>query len=223
MDEYVDKLSKRAMQFVYNSEIYSRQEVAETATGRNIDMQAVYDTLYPLVKAMAKDWEFMVGTISDVTEIPVTYSFTFSKDFKLKSIDGYYDDLSVANTAGASPYVKGAIEDDIARIVYAENPNELAKYFTLKAFNPFPGDLPETISLKMSQSFTPKFYKTLYSVFGFVFDELERDNPGFYLLNRAKQWGLLKAKVESYIPEEKAPVLNFPIIPKTETTEETAE
>ena len=86
MDEYVDKLSKRAMQFVYNSEIYSRQEVAETATGRNIDMQAVYDTLYPLVKAMAKDWEFMVGTISDVTEIPVTYSFTFSKDFKLKSV-----------------------------------------------------------------------------------------------------------------------------------------
>ena len=85
-------------------------------------MQAVYDTLYPLVKAMAKDWEFMVKTIADVTDLNIpTVSFTFSKDFKLKSIDGYYADLNLANTAGASQYVKGAIEDDIARIVYAED------------------------------------------------------------------------------------------------------
>jgi hypothetical protein len=84
MDGYVEKLSKRALQMVYNSEIYSREQIAETATGRNIDMQAVYDTLYPLVKAMAKDWEFMVTTIADITDLSIpTISFTFSKDFKL--------------------------------------------------------------------------------------------------------------------------------------------
>ena len=207
MDQYVKDLSKQALQFVYNSEIYSREQVAETATGRNIDMQAVYDTLYPLVKAMAKDWEFMVNTISDITEIPVTCSFTFSKDFKLKSIDGYYADLSIASTAGASPYVKGAIEDDIARIVYAEDKPALAKYFTLKAFHPFPGDTPETIALKMSQPYTPEFYKVLYSVFGFVFDDLERETPGFYELNRAAQYKLLQAKIATLIPEKREPVL----------------
>jgi hypothetical protein len=210
MDQYVKDLSKQALQFVYNSEIYSREQVAETATGRNIDMQAVYDTLYPLVKAMAKDWEFMVNTISDITEIEVTASFTFSKDFKLKSIDGYYADLSLANTAGASPYVKGAIEDDIARIVYAEDKPALAKYFTLKAFHPFPGDTPESIALKMTQNYTPEFYKVLYNVFGFVFDELERENPGFYELNRAAQYKLLQTKIASLIPEKKEPVL-FPV------------
>lgn len=214
MDEYVDKLAQRAVQFVYNSEIYSRQEVAETATGQNIDLQAVYDTLYPLVKAMAKDWEFMVQCIADITEIEIDKSYTFSKDFKLKSIDGYYADLSLANTAGASPYVKGAIEDDIARITYAEDEIALAKYFTLKAFHPFPGDTPEAIAMKMSQSYTPAFYKTLYSIFGFVFDELERENPGYFMLNRAKQWELLKAKVESYIPQNKpiAPVFTPEVV-----------
>lgn len=210
MDAYVEKLSKRALQMVYNSEIYSREAIAETATGRNIDMQAVYDTLYPLVKAMAKDWEFMVETIAGITDIEIpTISFTFGKDFKLKSIDGYYADLSLANTAGASSYIKGAIEDDIARITYAEDEQAQAKYFTLKAFHPFPGDTPEAIALKLSQPFVPEFYKTLYSTFGFIFDELERENPGYYLLNRAKQWELLKAKVETMIPVKTAPALNF--------------
>ena len=195
---------------VYNSEIYSREAIAETATGRNIDMQAVYDTLYPLVKAMAKDWEFMVETIADITDIEIpTVSFTFGKDFKLKSIDGYYADLSLANTAGASSYIKGAIEDDIARITYAEDDQAQAKYFTLKAFQPFPGDTPESIALKMSQAYVPEFYKVLYSTFGFIFDELERETPGYYMLNRAKQWELLKAKVESMIPAKTSPVVNF--------------
>jgi hypothetical protein len=212
MDGYVEKLSKRALQMVYNSEIYSREAIAETATGRNIDMQAVYDTLYPLVKAMAKDWEFMVSTIADITDLNIpTISFTFSKDFKLKSIDGYYADLSLANTAGASQYVKGAIEDDIARIVYAEDENAMAKYLTLKAFNPFPGDTPEAVAMKMTQSYVPEFYKVLYSTFGFIFDELDAENPGFYLMNRAKQRELLTKKVTSLIPEKKAPVFTFPV------------
>jgi hypothetical protein len=209
MDEYVKDLSKQALQFVYNSEIYSREEVAETATGRNIDMQAVYDTLYPLVKAMAKDWEFMVSTISKITEIPVTASFTFSKDFKLKSIDGYYADLSLANTAGASPYVKAGIEDDIARITYAEDKTALAKYFTLKYFHPFPGDSPETIALKMTQSFTPTSAKVLFSCFGFIFDDLEMANPGFFELNRKAQKDLLDKSVLELTPAPApAPVFN---------------
>ena len=207
MDQYVKDLSKQALQFVYNSEIYSREQVAETATGRNIDMQAVYDTLYPLVKAMAKDWEFMISTISKITEIAVTASFTFSKDFKLKSIDGYYSDLSLANTAGASPYIKSNIEDDIARIVYAEDKLALAKYFTLKAFNPFPGDTPEVIALKMTQTFTPVSIKVLYSCFGFLFDDLEMANPGFYELNRAAQRILIDKRVAELTPKVSVPTL----------------
>jgi hypothetical protein len=213
MDQYVKDLSKQALQFVYNSEIYSREQVAETATGRNIDMQAVYDTLYPLVKAMSRDWEFMVTTCSKITDIEVKAAFTFSKDFKLKSIDGYYSDLSIATTAGASSYIKGNIEDDIARIVYAEDKPALAKYFTLKYFNPFPGDAPEVIALKMTQTFTPVSIKVLYSCFGFLFDDLEMANPGFYELNRAAQKILIDKRVAELIPKPVAPIFQ----PKEET------
>lgn len=213
MDEYVDKLSQRAMQFVFNSEIYSREAVAETATGKNIDMQAVYDTLYPMAKAMSRDWEFMIKCIGDITTIQVSASFTFSKDFKLKSLDGYYADLQTLS--GVSGFVKSNIEDDIARITYADNPLELEKYFTKKAFFPFPGETPESIALKMTQNYVPEFYKTLYSCYGWVFDEIERtEGVGYYKLNRVKQWEILKAKIDEMIPEETVPV--FTPIPKEE-------
>ena len=72
----------------------------------------------------------------------------------------------------------------------------------------------------MAQSYVPKFYKVLYSSFGFVFDEVERENPGFYNLNRAKQWELLKAKVESLMASEPAPVLPMmETIPEPEENE----
>lgn len=215
MDEYVDKLSQRAMQFVYNSEIYSRENIAETATGREIDMQAVYDSLYPLAKAMARDWEFTIKTIAEITEIAITASFTFSKDFKMKSLDGYYSDLVTLQNASA--FVKSSIEDDIARITYADNPEALARHFTKKAFFPFPGDTPETIALKMSQRYVPEFYKTLYSSFGFIFDDIERATPGFYSLNRSKQWELISAKVNE-IMQQTTPAA--PVLPPIETAEE---
>lgn len=221
MDEYVDKLSQKAMQFVYNSEIYSRENVAETATGREIDMQAVYDALYPMAKAMARDWEFMVETIGDITGITVNAAFTFSKDFKMKSLDGYYSDL--VTLSNASSFVKSSIEDDIARIVYTDNEEALARHFTQKAFFPFPGDSPETIALKMSQRFVPDFYKTLYAVYGFVFDELERENPGFYTMIRSKQWELLKAKVESMIPTASVPVMPIERVEEIEEEREPEE
>lgn len=214
MDTYVDKLSQRAMQFVFNSEIYSRESVAETATGKEIDMQAVYDTLYPMAKAMSRDWEFMVETIGDITGIEVTASFTFSKDFKLKSLDGYYADLRMM--ADASSFVKANIEDDIARITFADNPEGLNKYFTQKYFYPFTGDAPETISLKMATNFVPKFYKTLYSAYGFIFDEIEREDPAFYTYTRQKQWAIIEAKVNAMIPQEQPPVFQPQTIQEVE-------
>lgn len=211
LDEKVDKLSMQAIKIVYFSELYNQTANVEvTAFKSDIDMQAVNDTLFPMVKAMAKDWVFMVRTIADITDLKIpTISFTFLKDFKMKSINGYYSDLSLANTAGASQYIKGNIEDEIARIQFEDDELALAKYKTLKAFNPFPGDTPEAVAMKMTQSYVPEFYKVLYSTFGFIFDELEAENPGFYMLNRAKQRELLTKKVTSMVPEKKAPVLNF--------------
>ena len=77
----------------------------------------------------------------------------------------------------------------------------------------------------MSQKYVPGFYKVLYSSYGWIFDELEMDNPGYYAMNRSKQWELLKAKVETMIPQTVEPMMNIETVeepeePETETETE---
>ena len=202
MDEYVEKLSRRCMQLVYNSEIYSRQQVAETATGKNIDLQAVYDTLYPLVEEMAIDWEFLIAVIQKVTDLSdgITAQFLYSKDFKLKSLDNYYQDLSVVNASGASAFVKSSIEDDIARMLYSDDRYAYSVYVTKERFNPFSGDSEQMIAKKLSDPNVSEDSKILYLNFEQVFDEIERSytdgDEAFYFAPYKKQYTVVSAEVE---------------------------
>ena len=68
-DEYIKSLTAQCKEAIYNSEIFSRQEIAETATGKNIDLQNVYDALYPMAEAFAQTWEKSVYFISKITDM----------------------------------------------------------------------------------------------------------------------------------------------------------
>lgn len=228
MDKYVDKLSRRCMQLVYNSEIYSREMIAETATGRNIDLQAVYDTLYPMVKEMAMDWEWGVTMVAKITDLDegITAQFTFSKDFKLKSVDQYYEDLKTVTESDASFFIKSSIEDDIARLIYSDDKMAYARYNTLRRFNPFLGDSQEMIMVKISKGgIATNFNKVLYTNYKAIFDDLERENKTFWILSADKQWDLIQAKVEEYqkiLEKEKPKVPTFGL-PKEKEEEEPPE
>lgn len=188
MDDYVDKLSARCMKAVYNSEIYSRQQVSETATGKNIDLQAVYDTLYPMVEEMAMDWEFLIAVIQEITELTdIKAMFIFSKDFKLKSLDNYYADLATVNSSGASSFIKASIEDDIARMLYADDKYQYARYLTKRRFNPFSGDSESMIQAKLRNVKVLDESKILFLNFEMIFDQLEKDNTEIYFMNFDKQ------------------------------------
>lgn len=202
MDKYVDKLSQRALQFVYNSEIYSRKEVAETATGKNIDLQAVYDTLFPLVKEMALQWEEGIKLVAAITSIAdVNPAFLYSKDFKLKSMDGYYEDLARLNESKASPFIIGNVEDDIARLAYNEDRYQLNKYLTQKRFDPFQGESEASVQAKMADPLVPLFYRVLKSNFKIVFDRIELAEKDFYFWTAAKQDERIKKEVEALMEE----------------------
>ena len=197
MDDYVDKLSARCMKQVYNSEIYSRDAIAETATGKNIDLQAVYDTLYPMVEEMSIDWEFLIAVIQEVTELTgIKASFFFSKDFKLKSLDNYYFDLQTVSQSGASSFIKASIEDDIARMLYADDKFQHARYLTKRRFDPFSGDSEAIIQLKLRDTKVADESKILYLNYELIFDNLELENPNIYFLNFDKQTQAVNAQID---------------------------
>ena len=211
--EYIDSLTVYVKEAVFNTELFSKKEVSETATGKNISLQNVYDSLYPVASAYSKVWEFLVTTVADIIELSngLIAFYHFSKDFKLKSLSDLYMDLKMVGDARASEFVKSAIETDIASIIYSEDERALKKYNVKQSFFPFSGKTPEQITLLMGGNSVTSFTKCFYANFGQVFDivEMEQANNSvdFYDLDRTKQMQLIEKVVNDILAniEEEQP------------------
>jgi hypothetical protein len=188
---------------MFNSDIFTREQIAETATGKNIDMQNVYDTLWPEACKHADMWTFFVQIIAGLTDMEegLRVLFAYDKDFKMKSTTELYADLEKANTSGADSFAIQDIQQDIARNIFVNNPTEFQKYLVRQDFYPFSGKSEaEKITIKTSGN-TTKFNKVLDDNYGVIFDYIELQEPDFYQMDKTKQWEILQAEVKKIIAE----------------------
>jgi hypothetical protein len=197
---YIQELLAGFKQAIFNSDVFSRAEVADTATGKNLDYQNVYDTLYPVAGAFSEYWQFTVVTCATITKLEqgLIAELIFSKDFKLKGIDALLLDLETAKRSQAGPSVIRAIQEDIQRIIYADNPAAFNRWQIQESFNPFSGKSTEEIALSLTDSTIPTKYKVLYNMFGVIFDEILQTTPNFYELERSRQQAVIDAKISEY-------------------------
>jgi len=207
-DEYVEKLTRKCKEAVYNSEVFSRKDVAETAYGKNIDLQNVYDALWEMACAYADTTNFIVETIAKITDLDenLIFNISFRKDFKMKSLTDLYQDLVLVGTSNADEFVKKAIEDDIAQMLYEADPRELIKYNTMRYFFPFNGKTKTEIAVIVTNpSMVRAETRVLWANFSYVFDELEMEfsqkSTDFYMIPRAEQKKAIDAKVAEIIKE----------------------
>lgn len=215
-DKYIESLTIRCKEAMYNSELFSRKQVAETATGKNIDLQNVYDSLYDMASAFSQKWKMAVDMVAKIRDADdgLTAFYVFSKDFKLKSLTELYQDLKTVADSGADSFVKGNIQDDIARIEYSDDPITLGKYQTEKAFFPFTGKSEKEIMFAISGDLVPERVKVLYLNYGWIFDQLymestsNSDGVTFYELSRDKQKELIDEKVDEIMSANRGNVQN---------------
>ena len=206
-DEYIKSLTGLCKEAVFNSDIFSRQEIAETATGKNISLDNLYDTLYPCAVDYSEKWKFLIGTIADVTDMDsgLQFNFQFSNDFKLKSLTDLYADLQKANESNADSYVKRSIQTDIARILFNDDEYAMKVYTTKLLFAPFSGFSSQEIQSIISGGMTTQFNIVLWANYSQIFDEIERDmitdGKSFYDLPKVKQWDKITEKVNAIILE----------------------
>jgi len=195
---YLEYLTNECMQAVFNSDVFTKEEVATTATEKRIDLDNVYDTLYPLSVKFARVWEFQVKTISRITKTDkgLTARMTFSKDFKFKSKDDYIADRRAAKEAGVPDAILRNIDDEIMKIDTAENPEEFAIYRTIQSFDPFSGKSQEEIITAMASNTVPFEIKVLYDNMGWIFDEIFMEHPDFFMWDRRKQNKTVDDKVK---------------------------
>jgi hypothetical protein len=215
MEQHVTKLKEDCREALYGSEMFTRKQVMETATKQVIDLQNVYDSLYPMSIAWAGDWEFVIMSIAKITQLDggLIVSYRFGKDFKMKTLDDLYSDLRSISDSGADAFIKSSVQDDIAGIIYAEDPQQMAKYWAMKTFYPFPGKSKEEILSIISQGLTSKFNSVLWANYDSVFSELEQEQAGnavnFWELDRTKQFELLQVKVNSIMKTLEVPAPIF--------------
>ncbi len=208
--EYVEHLTDQCKTAVFNSDIFTRSEVADTATGKTLDLQNVYDTLYTCSLGYAETWQFLVEMTAEFTglETGLRAELIFSKDFKLKGISDLLADLEAANRAQAGSVVTGAIQEDIMRIMFAENPQAFKKWEVKRAFDPFAGLTSEQVNMALTNTDVPKRLKVKYLLMSAIFAELEQESDekgeDFYSLAARVQKERIEAKVKAYMDETQA-------------------
>jgi hypothetical protein len=189
--------------------------VAETAYGKNVDLQHVYDALWPMAKAYAYTQNLLVDIISRATDLSnnLVYKISFRKDFKMKSLTDLYNDLKIVGDSNADEFVKKSIEDDIAQVLYEDTPRELKKYNTQNYFFPFNGKNKKEIELIVTNpSIASEKIRVLWANFSWIFDELELDfaaeNVDFYSIPRNLQKDALDEKIEELLTKIKKEDIN---------------
>lgn len=217
-EEAISKISAAAIKTVFNSDIFDRSEIAETATGKNIALQNVYDTLYTMAEDYADKWVFAVDVIARIIDRHngLIAVMKFPRDFKMKDLRELFDDLKAANDSGAGPEVIRAIQQQIVGTVMVDDPIEMQRYVVRERLNPFTGLSKEEILVTIGSELTPKRVKVLYLNMGTIFDMIEeRDGFKFYEMAPAKQREMVNNIVDDLLTElaettaTSKPVLNL--------------
>lgn len=188
-DEYINTLVEKCYKAVFNSEVFSKDQVQKTATGTNLDIQNAYDPMSDYASKRDDYWMksvLMVAVILDYNDCIAERKTP--KDFKLKSVTDLLNDLKTANESSAPSFITTEINRDIANQLYMDRPMEMLKYEVRQRLAPFSGKTANEIALLMVQDFVLKTDKVLYNYFEQFLEELEEEslkaNTGFVeLLN----------------------------------------
>jgi hypothetical protein len=206
--DYLDKLAMKCLTSVYSGETYSRENIANTATGENINLQAVYDSLYPLALKVSEIYEFIHYCVAEILDLDegLTVKKVFSKDFKMRSKEELINDRKAAVDSGADPHVISAIDDDIARLIYVDDPGEFNRYMVMKSHYPFSGLSQEEKRDVIASGNARKRDIVLAANYGQVFDmvnEMVAEGKGvdFWETSRKKQREVIDLVVDKIAAE----------------------
>lgn len=185
--EYINEMRANVFLMMFNKELYSKAEIAATATEKVLEIDNMNDTLRPFAKALSTMWRYVVEDIATFTDKGegLILEHKYPDDFKFKSLTELMAELQAAKNADASTSTIAAIEDDINELLYADRPEELKIIRIKNSVNPFRGYSEENVRLLISSGMTTKFNVTLWSNLESIFNELEHDNTDPWLYDLA--------------------------------------
>lgn len=205
MSEFQLMLETQCMQDVFTSESFNRIVSRNTLGEKELDMESVYDTLYPFSNKYSSVYIKQVKMISVFINVStgIKIIHIFPKDFKLKTSKALIEDRSKAKEANIPSDLLLEIDNDIAVKIHANNPDKLIKYQIRQQHIPYKGKTDSQIQISFNMNLTTLFDKILWSNYDSIFMELENDflenGINFYELTFDKRFLAIKEKTDEYI------------------------
>ena len=199
--DYLEKLEKKVQAKMFNADLYTRSEVATTATEKVLETDNLNDTLYPFARNYSAIWEFVVKDIATFTDLAegLELQHKFPNDFKFKTLSELMEELKKAKDAAASTSTIAAIEDDINEILYSDRPEALKEIRIKNQINPFRGYSEANIRFIISQGNVPKYQRTLWENLESIFSDLENESKDVWFYDLA--YDVIRKKVRAKTDE----------------------
>ncbi len=226
-EQHYEKTRAQAWRDFTGSDMTERANVTETqtATAVQIDRQKEGDQIYEYGLFHAGQWQFTVYAYADITgkRQGLEAQIHVSKDSNPKTIGELTVELQEAYKTDNAPLIH-SLEWNLARQTTQDNPLEFLEYSVQARFDPFPNCSPEQKILKSESPLAPLKKRVLYVNFGWIFADIERENPGFYSMPFEDQNRLVDAKLDEIIAGneaqrvEMAPAIKIPPTVANNTT-----
>lgn len=220
-DEYIEKLTSKAIKAVFNSGVIAEKSLVKTATEAIENKDELYNTLQPFAENYSSVYKKAVRLIASFIDFGkgLRVVHEFPSDFKLKTVTELLNDLKQASDSGAPAFVIQQINKDIAAKLYADDQTAYMKFVVKNRFMPFLGKSSDEIIYIISSGFARIEDRILWSHSDTIFDELELEVPNFFMFTYEKQVPLVDAKVKKIlegIPEDPAAIDFRSALPGTE-------
>lgn len=199
--QYADELERKCMAADLKSELFSRKEIAETATGKSIDQQNANDVVYKFFRFYADFWQFLVYSYADIIDKRdgLTAQIVVNRDLKLKTVNELFADLKEATDSGAGAAARQSIEWDIMRAITIDSPEEFIEWQVKEKFNPFSGFTDEQKMVWSQSPLIPIEQRVLFMNLGYIFEQIESENSGFYRMPYDAQKIIVDKKVQEIV------------------------
>lgn len=200
LDEYVNKLEAKTRHTLFNSQSFDRNEVVATATEKTLDLENVYDTLFPFCKHLSFAWMLIVEATAKFTDLSegLEVNHEFGNDLKFKTESQYIQDIKTLSESNAPHFLKQHTHNQLAELIYKDNELELLKIKTKGRFTPFAGKTDSEIIFILSGNNVPRRRKVLYENIDEIFASFEAD---FYMMDYERQKEQVELKVKEIIEE----------------------
>ena len=212
--DYIKEMTDYFRKAIFNTDIFTRSEIADTATAKILETENLYDTLYLYAVNYAMVKEEGLYIISDIIDREIDVIAKVGKDFKLLNKTELLAMLQTAQTAGANDEVIGLINKELVRAMGGDE----ILYDLQRRLIPFSGKTKEMVMLTLSQLKTNDRMRLKYMLGNDILKELACNDPKFLELNFQRQKELFESEIDKFV-EAYEPTPTQPYLVDTENAE----